>query len=75
MRLLNIDSPVLGRKEKESLIEKDWPCHHLCFIFSWTFMDCPLFFFLTLFWTREYVKNSILLNLLDLDVFTHCRLD
>lgn len=35
----------------------------------------PPFFFLTLFWTREYVKNSILLNLLDLGVFTHCRLD
>lgn len=48
MRLLNIDSPVLGRKEKESLIEKDWPCHHLCFMFSWTFMDYPLFFFFNL---------------------------
>lgn len=71
MRPLNIESPVLGRKEKESLIEKDWLCHHLDFMFPWTFMGClpPPFFF---FFGQD--KNSILLNLLDLGVFTHCRL-
>lgn len=41
MKPLNIESPVLGRKEKESLIEKDWPCHHSDFMFPWTFMGYP----------------------------------
>lgn len=73
MKPLNIESPVLGRKEKESLIEKNWPCHHSDFMFPWTreFMGCPPSpppFFFNLFLTREHVKNRILLNLLDLGV-------
>lgn len=79
MRPLNIESPVLGRKEKESLIEKNWPCHHLDFMFSWTFMGSPppppLFFLKNCFGQKNMLKIEfsriflilVCLHIVDLD--------
>jgi len=80
VKYLNIASPAPGGQKmgnKESSTEQDWPSHLLGFVFSLRASVAPFFVFFSklLFWTREDVKNSILLDLVNLGVFTHCRLD